>query len=81
MATHDMLAIELRSANRTGYLVLTGCSNICLPVSWLSTSPELSFDAENHEAPVTFSDGTAVRVACDGAVIQDTEPLTGAAVR
>ena len=73
--THDMLAIELTATGRTAYLVLTGCSNVSLPVSWPSTSPELLVDAENSIAPVTFVDGASVRVRCEGAVIQNEDPL------
>jgi hypothetical protein len=73
--THDMLAIELTAAGRTAYLVLTGCSNVSLPVSWSSTSAELLVDAENPIAPVTFVDGASVRVRCEGAVIQKEDPL------
>ena len=75
LPTHDMLAIELRSLTRTAYLVLTGCSNVCVPVSWASTRPELLFDANNRVAPVTFIDGAGVRIACEGATIQDTDPM------
>lgn len=73
--THDTLAIELTATGRTAYLVLTGCSNVSLPVSWSSTSPELLVDAENSIAPVTFVDGASVRVRCEGAVIQTEDPL------
>ena len=75
LPTHDMLAIELRSSARTAYLVLTGCSEVCVPVSWASTGPELLFDANKPFAPVTFIDGAAVRIACEGATIQDTDPI------
>jgi hypothetical protein len=75
VSTHDMLAIELTATGRTAYLVLTGCSNVSLPVSWRSTSPELLFDADDSAAPVTFVDGAGVRVQCEGAVIQPEDPL------
>ncbi len=73
--THDVLAIQLATPRRTGYLVLSGCSDIRLPVCWTSVQPELQFDAKNVAAPVMFSDGGTVRVACEGALIHDSDPM------
>ncbi|CAN5394428.1 hypothetical protein BH09MYX1_BH09MYX1_60320 [soil metagenome] len=75
VATHDTLAIELTSPTRKAYLVLTGCSHVCLRVAWSSARPELLFDGENAVAPVMFVDGDGVRVACEGATIQDNDPM------
>jgi hypothetical protein len=71
--SHDMLAVELTTGARVAYLVLTGCSHISLPVVWSPMAGELRFDAGNSIAPVTFIDKD-VRVACEGATLQATDP-------
>lgn len=76
--THDLLAVELTSASHTAYLVLTGCSAMSLPVSWICRRPELVFDPTNGAAQVTFVDGSDVRIVCVAATVQDHDPLHAA---
>jgi hypothetical protein len=65
--SHDRLAVELTDARgQTAYLVLTGCSQIHLPVVWI---PKRAKVRQETTTRIAFVDED-VRVACEGAILQ-----------
>ena len=65
--SHDRLAVELTDTRgQTAYLVLTGCSQVQLPVVWILKRAEVQQETATR---ITFVDDD-VRVDCEGAVLQ-----------